>query len=330
MQRKFLTLTLCIISFLCPRLNAAAWTKTVAADGSGDYRTVNEAILAAPMGSPEEPATILIKAGTYNERLYIQREKRFLRLLGEKAETTTLAYNLHARILGEDGKAIGTFRTPSTYVDADDFHAENITFANTAGPVGQALAIRIDGDRVSFRGCRFLGWQDTILTNRGRHYFENCTIEGHVDFIFGGATAYFEGCTIRCLRDGYVTAASTPKEEAYGYVFNHCRIQGANPEVKSYLGRPWRVYAHTVFMNTEMDACIRPVGWNDWGKPEAKTLTRYGEFANSGPGAQNDQRPTWIKRLSPAEAEALSPEKVLAGTDGWSPRRENWRQAASK
>ena len=127
---------------------------------------------------------------------------------------------------GLDGKPIGTFHTPSTTIDADDFTAENMTFENSAGPVGQALAIRVDGDRAIFRNCRFLGWQDTILLNRGRQYFENCTIAGHVDFIFGAATAWFEKCQIHCLRNGYITAASTPADQPFGFVFSHCNITG--------------------------------------------------------------------------------------------------------
>ena len=170
-----------------------------------------------------------------------------------------------------DGKPIGTFRTPSTTIDADDFTAENITFENSAGPVGQALAIRVDGDRAVFRNCRFLGWQDTILLNRGRQYFENCYIAGHVDFIFGAATAWFEKCHIHCLGDGYITAASTPVDQPFGFVFSNCKITGDKPETRTYLGRPWRIYASTIFLNTEMSDVVRPEGWNDWKKPETQT-----------------------------------------------------------
>src|SRR6185295_17406111 len=161
-------------------------------------------------------------------------EKRFFRLIGEDAARTILTYNLNANMVGTDGKPIGTFRTPSTQIDAEDFSAENITFENSAGPVGQALAIRLDGDRAVFRNCRFLGWQDTILTNRGRHYFEGCYIAGHVDLIFGSATVYFERCHIHCLRNGYITAASTPADQPFGYVFANCKITGETPEVKTY------------------------------------------------------------------------------------------------
>src|SRR5215213_295814 len=204
----------------------------VAADGSAKYKTVQEAVMAVPAGTPDSPVIIRIKPGTYKVLVYVQREKRFFKLVGEDASKTVITYDLNANIKGVDGKPIGTFRTPSVQIDADDFTAENITFENSAGPVGQALAVRVDGDRVVFRNCRFLGWQDTILLNRGRHYFENCYIAGHVDFIFGAATAFFERCHIHALKDGYLTAASTPDNQPYGFVFNRCRVTAESSNVK--------------------------------------------------------------------------------------------------
>src|ERR1051325_2661204 len=255
---------LCLLPF---DLSFAQTDLFVAADGSEKFKTVQDAVMAVPAGSATNPVFIHIKPGTYKELIYVQREKRFFHLVGEDAEKTILTYDLNANPPGRDGKQLGTFRTPSTYIDAEDFTAENITFENSAGPVGQALAIRIDGDRAVFRSCRFLGWQDTILANRGRHYFENCYIEGHVDFIFGGATCFFEKCKIHCLRDGYITAASTPDTNRYGYVFYDCEITGAEG-AKTFLGRPWRDFAATVFLNCRMSEAVRPQGWNNWGKVE--------------------------------------------------------------
>ncbi|MFT3831082.1 MAG: pectinesterase family protein [Opitutaceae bacterium] len=293
---------------------------TVAADGSGDFRSVQEAINASPQNSTAaHPWTIRVKPGVYKERLYIQREKRFLRLIGEDAATTIVSFDLHANVPGPDGKPIGTFRTPSTQVDADDFTAENLTFANSAGPVGQALAIRVDGDRHVYRRCRFEGWQDTILVNRGRHYFEECVIAGHVDFIFGAGTDWFERCEIRCLRDGYITAASTPAEASFGYVFNRCRVVGATPEVRTYLGRPWRPFAATLFLDCELGAVVRPEGWHNWGKPERERTTRYAEFGSTGEGASAGARVAWAKTPSAEEAAAVTVPRVLAGNDGWNP-----------
>jgi pectinesterase len=290
----------------------------VAADGSGNYKTVREAIDACPQITHDDGRRwrILVKPGTYRELIYIQREKRFITLAGEDAEKTIITFDLFNDYKGPDGKVIATYRTPTVALDADDFTVEDITIENSAGPKGQALAIRIDGDRDVFRRCRFLGWQDTILTNRGRHYFEDCTIVGATDFIFGGATAYFERCHIICAGSGYITAASTPDFQPYGYVFNHCTIAGANPDVKTFLGRPWRDYAKTVFLNTEMSAVVRPEGWNDWNKPYARQVAFYAEYNSSGPGATPERRAPWSRKLSASEAAAYSVEKVFGG---WKP-----------
>ena len=281
--------------------------------------------MAVPAGSPDSPVIIRIKPGTYKELIYVQREKRFFRFVGEDAARTILTYDLNANLKGLDGKPIGTFRTPSTQIDADDFTAENITFANSAGPVGQALALRVDGDRVTFRNCRFLGWQDTILLNRGRQYFENCYIEGHVDFIFGAATAFFERCHIHALKDGYLTAASTPDNQPFGFVFSHCHITGATPEVKTYLGRPWRAYSAVTFLHTEMSAVVRPEGWHNWNFPEREQTARYAEYESHGPGANPRARVAWARQLSRREAAAITVQKVLGGVDGWNPNASQRR-----
>ncbi|HLP78476.1 MAG TPA: pectinesterase family protein [Candidatus Paceibacterota bacterium] len=310
----------------CAGLNAsrADTNLFVAADGSAQYKTVQDAVMAVPMGSETNHVFIHIKPGTYRELIYVQREKRFFHLVGEDVEKTILTFDLNANLKGLDGKPIGTFKTPSTTIDAEDFTAENITFENSAGPVGQALAIRVDSDRVVFRNCRFLGWQDTILLNRGRQYFENCYVEGHVDFIFGGATSYFEKCRIHCLTNGYITAASTPSNQTFGFIFNGCNITG-RPGVKTYLGRPWRNFANTVFMNTEMSEVVRPEGWHNWKKPEAEKTARYAEFNNSGPGADPKSRVPWIKQLIADEAKMLTPANVLGGSDSWNPLAQERR-----
>ena len=304
--------------FSCLHLEAQT-NLFVAADGSAPFKSVQEAVMSVPSGSNTNPVIIHIKPGVYKELIYIQREKRFFKLVGESATNTVLTFGLYASLTNFDGKPMGTFHTSSTTIDADDFTAENLTFENSAGAVGQALAIRVDGDRACFRNCRFLGWQDTILLNRGRQYFENCHIEGAVDFIFGAATAWFEKCHINCPGSGYITAASTPVDEPFGFVFSNCKITGAKPDVKTFLGRPWRIYASTIYLNTEMSGVVRPEGWNDWKKPEARTTARYAEFNNTGPGASPATRPGWIKQLTGAEAEKISVEQVLGGGDGWNP-----------
>ena len=290
----------------------------VAPDGSAKFTTVQAAIMSVPAGSRENPVIIHIAPGTYKELIYIQREKRYFRLVGQSATNTILTYNLYAGITNAEGHPIGTFKTPSTTIDADDFAAENITFENSAGPVGQALAIRVDGDRARFRHCRFLGLQDTVFLNRGRQHFDDCYICGGVDFIFGAATAWFEKCEIHALRDGFCTAASTPVDVPYGYVFSHCSITG-EPGVHTSLGRPWRTHASTTYLNCDMTDVVRPQGWNDWNKPEAHGTIRYAEYKSTGEGACPTNRPDWTKQLTAAEAKKISTGNVLGGTDGWDP-----------
>lgn len=326
--RKTTCIVLSLLAYFLISASGALATQTdlyVAADGSAKYKSVQEAIMAVPAGSPDNPVIIHIKPGVYKELIYIQHEKRFFHLVGEDAEKTVLTYDLNANLIGKDNKPIGTFRTPSTQIDADDFTAENLTFENSAGPVGQALALRVDGDRVVFRNCRFLGWQDTVLLNRGRQYFENCYITGHVDFIFGASCAFFEHCRIHCLRDGYITAASTPDNQPFGFVFSHCKITGESPTVKTYLGRPWRAYSAVTFLDTEMSEVVRPEGWHNWNFPEREKTARYGEYGSTGTGANLKARVAWSHQLSKAEAKRITMEKVLGGFDGWNPKTGKMR-----
>jgi pectinesterase len=293
----------------------------VAADGSGQYKTVQEAIAAAPQTtSAAHRWIIFIKAGTYRELVYVQREKRFVALVGEDPARTILTWHLKATDPASDGTPIGTFRTASTIIDADDFSAENLTFQNDSGPVGQALAVRVDGDRVVFRNCRFIGWQDTVLLNRGRQYIEDSLIAGHVDFIFGGATAFFERCRLHAWSNGYLTAASTPQDAPYGFVFAHGRITGAG-DAHTYLGRPWRDYAHVTFLDTEMTDVVRPEGWHNWDKPEREHTARFEEFHTTGIGAAAAHRVAWAKTLTSTDVAAITPARVLAGSDQWNPQQ---------
>lgn len=315
-----LTLNLGCRSVTPPKATVNPINLTVAADGSGQFKSVQAAIMSVPSGSRINPVVIHIKPGTYKELIYVQREKCFFKLVGDNPATTVITYDLYANLTNFDGKPIGTFHTPTATIDADDFTAENITFENSAGPKGQALAIRVDGDRAVFRHCRFLGWQDTILLNRGRQYFDDCYIAGHVDFIFGAATAWFEQCRIHCLGDGYITAASTPADQPYGFVFSHCNITGDTPAARTFLGRPWRIYASTIYLNCEMSSVIRPEGWNDWKKPETHHTARYAEFNSTGPGATPKQRASWAKQLTAVEAGGITLKTVLGGADGWNPK----------
>ena len=298
--------------------DATFLTAVVAKDGSGHFTTIQGAMAKIGMGSPSRPATIYVRKGVYRELVYAQREKRYVRLIGEDPDSTVLVYGLHAGMTWLDGHRIGTFRTPTFFLDADDFTVENMTIQNDAGPVGQALAIAVNGDRVLFRNCRFLGHQDTVFLNRGRQYLEGCTIEGTVDFLFGGATAWFEGCDIRSLDSSSITATSTPPEAPFGFVFNRCRVSVAEGE-KSYLGRPWRNHAAALFMRCALGTGIRPEGWHNWDKPWREVTSRYLEYRNTGPGAERSGRVPWARELTPNEADLITPASALRGCDGWDP-----------
>lgn len=320
--RSFLRVAFALFAAASLRAEPIPFDATVASDGSGDYTSLQQAISSAPMrtGAKDPRWTIRVKPGSYRERIYVQRERGRMLIRGDDAAATIITFDLHAKLPGPDGKPLGTFATPTVHIDGDDMIWENITVANTAGPVAQALALRADGDRLVFRRCRFLGWQDTMLLNRGRHYFENCYVEGHVDFIFGGATAFFSRCEIRALRDGYLTAASTPEGAPHGFVFADCRVTSADDDkIKTYLGRPWRNFARTVFLRTEMSAAVRPEGWHNWKKPDAERTAFYAEFASTGPGAAAAARAPWSHQLSVDAAAAFTPDSVLGTPDNWNP-----------
>jgi pectinesterase len=261
-----------------------------------------------------------VKNGIYREFVYVPREKRFITLVGEDAEKTVLMYDLYAGLPGLDEKPMGLYRTPTLTVDADDFTVENLTVENFAGTKGPAIALRVDGDRVIFRKCHLLGTQNVVLANRGRQYFQDCTIRGASELVFGGATAFFEHCEIQCDGAGAIVSASTPDTQANGFVFSYCKINGAG-EAQVFLGRPLREYAKTVFLNTEMAAVVQPAGWDNWKKPRAEKTVTYAEFNSTGPGGAPAARVPWAKQLTEAEAANYSLQNVVGGADNWNPLR---------
>lgn len=311
---------------LCAGARGQAREITVAADGSGQFTSVQKAVDSAPSHSRER-SVIHIKPGIYRERVTVPPDKTFLTLHGDDAMTTVITFDMHPMPNPNGGRALITFDTPTVFIQANDFTAENITFENSAGRQGQALALTIMSDRGVFRYCRFLGFQDTLLAQAGRQYFDHCYIQGATDFIFGGSAAYFDQCEIHVTANGYVTAANTPKDQRYGYVFSHSKITG-EPGALTYLGRPWRANAATVFLNTEMSANVRPAGWNNWNDPAKEKTARYAEYASTGPGGDLSGRMEWGKHLTAAEAATYSIENVLGGEDGWDPRKGTVRQEA--
>lgn len=308
-------------------------------NGTGDASTLAEAFAKAVAIPANLAVEIHIGAGTYQEKLDLERDN--VTLIGEHAETTILTFDDYGLFMMPDGIKRGTFRSYTLYVHGDKFSAKNLTFANTAGfgpKIGQAVAVYADGAQMSFENCRFLGRQDTLFTaplpptviewggfrgprenaprDNNVHYYKNCYIEGDVDFIFGGAAAYFEECEIHSLTrnsdpDGYITAASTPEGRPYGYVFDRCHFTSDCEPETVYLGRPWRDFAKTVIMRSELGAHIKKEGWHDWNKEEAKKLAFYAEYENYGPGASPETRVSWSHQLTEEEALNYTKEKVL-------------------
>lgn len=291
----------------------------VAPDGSGDFSTPQAAIDSVPDGNTE-PVVIDIAPGSYKQHLVVPKGKNNIKLKGADAKSTVLTDDKNVNSTHADGRKMSSREYSSTLVQADDFSAENLTFENTAGNNGQAMAIFLSGDRATFRNCRFLGWQDTIRLNNGRSAFFDCYIEGHVDFIYGSGISWLENCHIHCLADGYITAASTPENEPVGYVFNRCRVTAAPAVKRQYLGRPWRPFAAVVFMKCDLPSAIDPTGWNNWGKPENEKTARYAEHKNTGPGANRSRRVAWSRELNDQQAAELTINSVLAGKDDWQPR----------
>ena len=301
----------------------------VSADGSGTQTNLQNAINAAP-DNGTNVFSILIKAGTYQGQFFVPRTKKHIRFVGEETTNTILTYalNVHEAPPGE------TYQfNPGVVIVGDDFSAEHLTIQNTSGDHGQALALRVDGDREVFNDCRILGWQDTLMINNGRDYFTNCFIAGRVDFIYGSATAVFDHCEIQSRNGGHVTAASTPKDQPFGFVFMNCKLTGdpqpwfgtngvsanANSLPKADLGRPWRAYASVTYLNCEMGDHISPKGWNNWRNPTNELTARFAEYNSTGPGATPDQRVKWVKQLTENEAGKITVKAILGGNDDWDP-----------
>ena len=301
-------------------VKAADYNFVVAQDGSGDFTTVQAAINAVPDYRKAGPTLIYIKKGMYKEKIVIAESKQNVQLIGE--DGAVLTYDDYAQKPNIFGEGKGTSGSGSIYIFGPDFLAENITFENTSGPVGQAVACHVAGDRAVFRRCRFLGFQDTLYTfgENTREYYEDCYIEGTIDFIFGKATAVFNRCELRSKRTGgFLTAPATPQGSNYGYVFYDCKLT-ADEGVEAgsvWLSRPWRPYGKAVFIRCEMGQHIRPEGWNNWGKTDNERTAYYAEYQCYGKGADTSRRVAWSHQLKDANAYVMT--NILKGADGWNP-----------
>ena len=300
---------------------SAAWaqerqdTIVVSRDGTGNFRTLQEAIESA-RAFMDYTVTIYVKNGVYKEKVIVPSWVENIDIIGEDRDKTIITYDDHANI-----NKMGTFRTYTVKVEGSDITFKNLTIENNAAQLGQAVALHTEGDRLKFINCRILGNQDTIYTGAKftRLYFKDCYIDGTTDFIFGPSTALFENCMIHSKRNSYVTAASTPKEAKYGYIFKHCKLTAEPGVDKVYLGRPWRPYAYTLFIECELGKHIVPAGWHNWDKQSNEETARYMEYKNTGEGANVSERVAWSKQLTKKEAEAVTVDAIFSTQSNWNP-----------
>ena len=291
-------------------------------ESTTDYKTIQQALDHAPQAAAPFRTIIEIVPGTYHERINVTRNRPRITLLGlgKTPEDVVVTWSMNAKQAG------GTFFTETAEIEGDDFEADNITFENTAGPTGQAVAASVRSDRAIFKRCRFLGDQDTLFADFGRQYYVDSFIAGGVDFIFGNAAAVFSRDTIREIRNGQITAQSrTSPDQTTGYVIDHSRITynpvppppGKTAGTGFGLGRPWRAYSRVVVMNTELPADLNPAGWSAWGRSDTTPQAFYAEFHNTGPGADTSQRVPWSHQLTEKQAAAFTPTIFLRGHDRW-------------
>ena len=328
MIRQILVIIMVLISCgsLCAQPVTYPSSFRVAQDGSGDFKTIQEAINAVRDLSQQQ-VTIFIKKGIYHEKLTIPSWKTNISLVGESRDSTIISWNDYSGKLYPGGRdAFGkdkfsTFTSYTVLVQGNDFRAQNLTIENTAGRVGQAVALHLEGDRVIIKNCRLLGNQDTLYTatQDSRQYYLDCYIEGTTDFIFGEATCVFNKCTINSLTNSYITAASTRPSTKYGYVFFNCHLVADTAAKKVFLGRPWRPFAKTVFIHTVMGAHIVKQGWENWRNPDNEKTAFYAEYKSTGPGANPGERVTWSKQLNRKEAKAYTLKNIF---NGWTPDME--------
>jgi pectinesterase len=291
------------------------YTMTVSQDGKGDFSTIQKAVDACK-AFPDKRVTIYVKNGIYKEKIVIPSCNSKLSVIGESPDKTIITFDDYFNHINRGRNS--TFFTYTLKVEANDFVLENITVENSAGPVGQAVALHVEGDRCVFRNCRFLGNQDTLYAagRFSRQYFRDCYIEGTTDFIFGEATALFEHCALHCKINSFISAASTPEGKPFGFVFTACKVTASEGVDKVFLGRPWRSYAKVAYLNCDLGSCIRPEGWDNWSKSENEKTAFFAEYSNTGPGATTSGRVSWSVKLSEEAAAGYTKEHIFAPL-GW-------------
>lgn len=316
--------TLLVLILSCVNLSLEAQQKvypskfTVALDGSADFVSIQDAINAVRDYS-EQKVTILIKKGVYNEKILVPSRKRNIIFIGEDKAHTVITNNDYSGKLRtapdeEKNPKYTTYTSYTLKIQGNDFSAQNLTIINGSGPVGQAVSVHVEADRVAFYNCNISGYQDTVYVAKDgtRNYFKACEISGSTDFIFGAATVIFEACDIVSLKNSYITAASTTNKEPFGLIFKDCTLKAKDSMVTQvYLGRPWRPHAKTIFINTFMDKHIQPLGWHNWGKIENEEFVFYAEYKSKGPGSSVEDRVSWCRQLHPSELKKYTIKNVF-------------------
>jgi pectinesterase len=307
-------------------LFAGQYDIIVAKDGTGNFKTVQEAFNSIPDNNKVHK-TILIRRGIYYEKVTLAKGKNNLTIIGEDRDGTILTYNdFKGKVV--NGDTINTPTTQSVAIDADDIELINITFRNTTGIIGfysQAVAIRVNGDRIFFSNCCFIGCQDTYFTaGGGRIYHKNCYIEGTTDFIFGNSIAVFDSCIIKSKKNSHITAAGTDSLYKFGYIFRNCTLIADDTIKGSSLGRPWRPNAKVVYLNCKEGKHIRPEGWSVWNKNNNHLNSFFAEYKCSGEGYNPATRLTWTHQLTEQQAAEYTIENIFSKTSGYPAFSNDW------
>jgi pectinesterase len=316
-MRKSICIQL-LIGFLLFQQTNAQKVLTVSKSKHANYKTVQSAFDAVPANNTT-PIIIKVAKGVYYEKLVLDTRKNFVTLIGEDKDSTIITFNNHARQVVENGDTINTWNSASFFIYANDFTAKNITIENNAGfNAGQAVAVFAYGNRIAFKNCNIKGFQDILFCSGpgSKQYYENCYLEGTTDFIFGPSTAVFNKCTIHSKKNSHVTAASTPREIPFGFVFFDCSLTADSNINKVSLGRPWQPNAAVAYINCNLGNHIIKEGWNNWKNPANEATARYSEYQSTGLGANANERVKWSKQLTAEEIKVYTLENILGS---WKP-----------
>jgi len=289
-------------------------TIIVAKDGSGNFTSIQKAIESAKSYSLQ-PVVVFIKKGIYEEQISVPAWNPHIRLIGEGPGETIIRFGSYFGAVDKGRNS--TFYTATMRIEAEDVVCRHLTIENTAGPVGQAIALSVSADKCLIEDCRLAGNQDTFFATGSytRVYLKDCEVSGTTDFLFGDATVFLSRCSLLCKADSYIVAASTAKGRSNGFVLDSCTIRAA-PGVKHvFLGRPWRPYAQTVYLNTLMGDFIAPLGWDNWRSKENESTAYYAEYNSKqmtgGSPVDLSKRAAWAHSLQPQEAEKYTPGNIL-------------------